>query len=206
MRGRNSEVSIETPDGMQDILCRKIHTDLSRHEETLPDNESLIGPSVQVQLSRVLGNIENQAQFIMKIPHCLQTKDFINVRVRRVDEKRNDAVHDILTKEQTKGNIPYFEVNSSHVIIHTNHFSEYVCSSSGEECLTSIMAFPFGCLTRTENISDVEVSVYLCCSLYKIQDFKTVSKRSYFVYHTFRITKMYRYLSLGQHCCLQMKL
>ena len=78
---------------------------------------------------------------------------------------------------QAKGKIPYFEIDSSHVIIHTNHFSEYVCSSSDDACLRYIMAFPFGNVIqkKEDNISDVQVIVYLCTPLYKIQDFKTVS-------------------------------
>ena len=52
LKGRNSEVSIEIPDGMQNIMCRKIHTDLSRHESNLPHDESIIGPTVEVRFVR----------------------------------------------------------------------------------------------------------------------------------------------------------
>ena len=173
LKGRNSEVSIKTPDGMQNILCRKIHTDLSRHNM---NDESIIGPIVEVHLAH--GNVKDQKQFLLRIPHCLETEDLSTIKVRCVDDKRKDSVQNVPIKKQAMGKIPYFETDSSHVIIHTNHFSEYVCSSSSDECLTSIMAFPFGCLTKTENISHVKVKVYLCCSLFKIQDFKTVSDKT----------------------------
>ena len=177
LKGRNSEVSIETPDGMQNILCRKIHTDLSRHNM---NDESIIGPIVEVHLAH--GNVKDQKQFLLRIPHCLETEDLSTIKVRCVDDKRKDSVRNVPTKEQAMGKIPYFETNSSHVIIHTNHFSEYVCSSSSK-CLTFIMAFPFGSLTKTERKSLVKVQVYLCCSLFKIQDFKTVSNKCSYCIH-----------------------
>ena len=179
LRRRNSEVSIETPERMQNILCRKIHTDLSRHEMNLPHDESIIGPTVEVQLAH--GNEENQKEFILRIPHCLEMNEVSAIKVRCIDDKRKDSVRYVVAKEQAMGTIPYFETNSSHVIIHTNHFSEYVCSSSSDDCLTSIMAFPFGSMWKIEKISHVKVKVYLCCSLFKIQDFKTVSTESRFI-------------------------
>ena len=125
LKGRNSEVSIETPDGMQNILCKKVHTDLSRHNM---NGESIIGPTVEVHLAH--GNVKDQKQFLLRIPHCLETEDLSTITVRCIDDKRKDSVCNVPTKEQAMGKIPYFEADSSHVIIHTNHFSEYVCSSS----------------------------------------------------------------------------
>ena len=177
LKGRNSGVSIETPDGMQNILCRKIHTDLSRHNM---NDESTIGPIVEVHLAH--GNVKDQKQFLLRIPHCLQTDDLSTIKVRCIDDKRKDSVRNVPTKEKAMGKIPYFETNSSHVIIHTNHSSEYVCSSSSDACLTSIMAFPFGWFEKNEDISHVKVTVYLCCSLFKITDFKIVSKKYTFLF------------------------
>ena len=181
LRGCNSEVGIETRDGMQNILCRKIHTDLSRHETNLPHDESIIGPTVEVHLTH--GNAKHQEEFLLRIPHCLHIKDLSAIKVRRVDDKRKDSVQNVPTKEQAMGIIPYFETDSSQVIIHTNHFSEYVCSGSSDKCLTSIIAFPFGRLWKTENISHVKVKLYLCSSLYKIQDFRIVSNKCSFPFH-----------------------
>ena len=99
LRGRNSQVSIQTPHGMQDILCRKIHTDLSRHDVNLPDDESLIGPSVEVHLAHLFGgNEEDQGQFLIKIPHCLEThQELLTVKVRCIDDKKKDAFHEMST-------------------------------------------------------------------------------------------------------------
>ena len=181
LKGRNSEVGIETPNGMQNILCRKIHTDLSRHETNLPHDESIIGPTVEVHLAH--GNVKDQKQFLLRIPHCLETKDLSTIKVRRIDDKRKDSVQNVPTKQQAMGKIPYFETDSTHVIIHTDHFSEYVCSGSSDKCLTSIIAFPFGRLWKTENISHVKVKLYLCSLLYKIQDFRIVSNKCSFPFY-----------------------
>ena len=181
LRGCNSEVSIQTPDGMKNILYRKVHTDLSRHDMNIPYDESIIGPAVEVHLAH--GNVKDQEEFLLRIPHCLQIKDLSAVKVRCINDKTPDSVQNVPTKQQAMGKIPYFETDSSHVTIHTDHFSEYVCSGSSDKCLTSIIAFPFGRLWWSENMSHVKVILYLCCSLYKIQDFRIVSNKCSFPFH-----------------------
>ena len=51
LKGHNSEVSIQIPDGPKNILCRKVHTDLSRHDMNIPYDVSNIGPTVEVHLA-----------------------------------------------------------------------------------------------------------------------------------------------------------
>ena len=86
LKGRNSEVSIQIPDGMKNILRRKVHMDLSRHDMNIPYDVSIIGPTVKVHLAH--GSIKNQEEFLVRISHCLQIKDLSAVKVRRIDDKK----------------------------------------------------------------------------------------------------------------------
>ena len=86
LKGHNSEVSIQIPDGLKNILCRKVHTDLSRHDMNIPYDVSIIGPTVEVHLAH--GSVKNQEEFLVQIPHCLQIKDLSAVKVRCIDDKK----------------------------------------------------------------------------------------------------------------------
>ena len=173
LRKKNSEVRIDVPEGMEDILWRKINTNFSKIHKVIPSEERIIGPTVEVQLKKDQKIGDKETQFIIRIPHRLQGEEEMSaVKVRCVDLKKENGIRVLKNKKVAEGKIPYFEIDSRHVIIHTNHFSEYICSSCSEQCLTSIMVFPFGSLTKNEDITDVNVVVYLCGSLYDIQDFK----------------------------------
>ena len=97
-----------------------------------------------------------------------------SIKIHSGDDKK---IVELKNRQRTSGKIPFYEVDEHHVVIYTNHFTEYICSSCSKTCLSYIMAFPFGCILPGEDGDDTQtkVEVYLCCSLYNIADFKKVS-------------------------------
>ena len=125
LRGRNSDVMIQIPAEIKDVLCRKVYTGFSKREMMIPEDESIIAPVVEVHLKnlkicRVGEGLEHH--FAMKIPHCLQSEDDWSKVVLRYGE-----IHQ-LSKMQNKEEYesrrigPYFEVDSRHIIVHASHF------------------------------------------------------------------------------------
>ena len=112
-----------------------------------------------------------------KFPHCLKTDEQLSlVKVRCGNIQRNIPFEEISRGIYAKDTGPYFEVDNTHIIIFTTHFSQFVCSTCSKAC-DCIMAFPFGSLILTEdnNMTTASVTVILCPSLYNIEDFWKVS-------------------------------
>ena len=99
-----------------------------------------------------------------------------SVKIRSGDVRKRVEFQELKNRQRTSAKIPFFEVDEHHVIIYTNHFTEY-CSSCMKTYLSNIMVFPFGCIFPGEDgdHTQIKVEVYLCCSLYNIPDFQKVS-------------------------------
>ena len=122
----------------------------------------------------------NQSYFQIRIPHCLKGKEHLalDIKVRHGHIDNQDPFQEIQPRDEGSGDLPYFEVNDNYIIIYTTSFSQFVCSSCKKKCDSYIMAFPFGSLDQLEDDKQSLVSVmpYLCCSLYDIEDFQSVSQ------------------------------
>ena len=173
-----SGVTVDVPKGIKGILWQKIHTKFSRFLHIVPDEECYAGPVVELHLVPFLEEETGQQQYKIKIPHCLNTEgERSSLKVRSGDVRKKVDFQELKNKQKASGKIPFYEVDETHVIIYTNHFTEYICSSCSKTCLSYIMAFPFGTIFPGEDgdNTQIKVEVYLCCSLYNIEDFKTVS-------------------------------
>ena len=144
------------------------------------EDKCFVRPVVEVYLEET-----GKHRYTIKIPHCLKTEEErLSVNVRTGDVRKKGLFQKLENKRESSGKIPYYDVDEHHIIIYTNHFTDHICSACKETCFSSIMAFPFGTILPGEDGDDTQaiVEVYLCCLLYNLEDFKTVS----FNYSTLR--------------------
>ena len=137
------------------------------------EDKCFVRPFVEIHVEET-----GQHRYRIKIPHCLKTEEErSSVKIRSGDVQKRVEFQELKNKQKASGKIPFYEVDEHHIIIYTNHFTEYICSSCSKTCLSYTMAFPFGTILPGEDgdHTKIKVEVYLCCSLYNIEDFKTVS-------------------------------
>ena len=189
LRARNSDVMIKIPTEIEDVLYRKIHTEFSKRDMMIPEEESIIAPVVEVHLKNLKIRRAGEGpkrHFEMKIPHCLQSEEETSKVVLRYGEVDGEEkeLHVMQTKEEfdSKGTGPYFEVDSRHIIVHASHFCFLVPSLLRGIYLPFLEAV--SCVTleqsKCRNKTDVTVNVYLCSSLGEIPDFGEVTVHSIF--------------------------
>ena len=177
----NSEVSVDVPSGIKATLWQKVPTEFSRFLHIVPDDECFAGPVVEMHLKPLLTEEIVQYQYRIKIPHCLQTPEGrVSLKVRSGDLRKKIPFSDLNHRQEVAGQIPCFEVDKHHVIIYTDHFTDHICSTCKETCFSHILAFPFGSLLQRSNCrTQATLEVFLCCYLYKIEDFASVSTSFY---------------------------
>ena len=173
----HSQVSVDVPKGIKATLWQKVHTEFSRFLHIVPDDECFVGPVVEMHLKPFLKEKNGQHQYRIKIPHCLKTEEGrLSVKVRSGDLRKKIPFDELKHKHETSGQIPCFEVDEHNVIIYINHFTDHICSTCKEKCFSRILAFPFGSLRQLPNCrTQATLEVFLCCYLYKIEDFLSVS-------------------------------
>ena len=172
----HSDVYVDIPAGIKGTVWQKIHTEFSRFLHIVPGEECFIGPVVELHLKPFPDEESGQRQYRIKIPHCLQTEEErSSVKVRSGDLAKKIPFREMPNKQEASEKLPYYEVDDHHVIIHTHHFSDHICSACFPSCFSNITAYPFGNLFPSRNKTEVVIEVFLCCSLYNIEDFKSVS-------------------------------
>ena len=106
------------------------------------------------------------------------------VKVRCGNIHGNIPFEEICRRSSEYDTEPYFEVTKKHIVIHTDHFSQFVCSTCSKAC-DCIMGFPFGSFVPKEdiNMTTASIKVVLCPSLYNIEDFWEVRRKSHLDYN-----------------------
>ena len=178
LQAPDSDVVVTVPDGVRALLSQKVHSEFSQFRDIIPENECMIGPVVELYLQHQSEVHSRRKKYIIKIPHYLETKDQLSsIKVRCGDVNKGIPFIELRRKFTSCDVMPYYEVDSTHIIISTDNFSQFICTDCGrKESCHNIMVFAFGSIDQQEQkeISRVKVKVFLCSPLYKIGDFKKV--------------------------------
>ena len=176
LQAKDSDVVVTVSERVRALLWQKVHTEFSQFRDIIPDDECMIGPVVELYLQRKVHL--RREKYIIKIPHYLETKEQLSsIKVRYGDANKNVPFTELRRKLTLCDVMPYYEVDSTHIIISTDNFSQFICTYCGKkESCHNIMVFAFGSIDPQEQkkISRVKVKVFLCSPLYKIWDFKKV--------------------------------
>ena len=175
----DSDVSLEVAEGVKSGIEQRIHTDLTRFPDLIPPDECFVSPIVEL-LSKEQSVLLKQGQFKyrIKIPHCLRTQQQLStVKVRCGDVKKKQPFQEVLSGNENAREGAWFDVDVNYIMITTNHFSVFVCSSCGDKsCNDSLVAFLFGSLNTFEEDRETyaQVKAFLCSTLYDIVDYRKV--------------------------------
>ncbi len=190
---QNSGVSISTPAGAQGSISCAVHTDPTLFLDHIPDDECLIAPIVDCQLSD--GTRTDSGWFTLSIP-CCQNVDPNSVRVRHgnIYTEVPEPFEEIMTeseyveafakrflhekedrKKELKSSMYAVRTDSNHIIIFTKEFSQFICTSCKQVCHGQGQAFVFGkILQNIGNGSVASLRLYTCSPLYLIEDYREV--------------------------------
>ena len=166
-----SEVIIEVPEVENAYLLQRNHAELSGIKKYIPEEETIIGPVVEVHLKDVNADadITTEREFKIRIPHCINSEEdkaAVNVRWGTGNE-------DTVLQKLSKGTD--YNVEERHITIRTKQLGLFVTSvPSTAASLGHMMVFPFGSLRKINNTTFVNVRVFLCSHLMAIADFREV--------------------------------
>ena len=172
-----SDISIETDEGVKGIIMQHIHTDFQIVRDATSSRECLISPVVRFHTVESVGDPSPYGyRYKVTIPHCLpRSHDSSSIRVRYGDIYRGTLQGMELGRPQ-EGFKPFYEIQDKSIIVYANHFCDVVCTSAHKICTSKILTLPFG-LIRTFHIdsdvqTNVKVKIFLCSILYSNADLR----------------------------------
>ena len=175
-----SGMCIEVAAGVRSVIMKQVHTDFDSIRKSTPREECLISPVVYLHAHEVCEQKES-AEYRYKaiIPHYLPIgHNLSSVKVRCGNVKRGSLreIRRVKSKDRT---VPYYEVNTNHVTLYSNHFCDVLCTSTDKVCTTKVVALPFGWIGQQKVCSRVitrmKMKTYLCSYLYSDKGLQTVS-------------------------------
>ena len=174
-----SDISIETDEGVNGIIMQHIHNDFQIVRDVTSSRECLISPVVHFHTLESLGDITSSVYWYkVTIPHCLpRGHGSSSIKVRYGDIYRGTLRKMELGRPQ-EGIKPFYEIQDKSITVYANHFCDVVCTSTHKICTSNILTLPFG-LIRTFHIdsdvqTNVKVKIFLCSILYSNADLKKV--------------------------------
>ena len=189
LQGINSKVSLNIPPGLPGVYICRVHPDHARFTRhgIVPESECIVGPFVEFKFKHLQGTPEDELQktpeafYEIFIPHCVsERKHWEDVKVRHGDDvpgkDNQQVVFQEIPSKANRGNAEmYYEMNEHFIKIYTKRFCHFICSRCSNRCDSKLMIFLFGKLEPSEEKTSAEIKAFLCCELYSIADYKSVS-------------------------------
>ena len=193
-----SDISIETDEGVKGIIMQHIHTDFHIIRDVISRRECLISPVVHFYTVESAGDSSLYGyRYKVTIPHCLSgSHDSSSIKVRYGNIYRGTLREMKLGRPQG-GFKPFYEIQDKSITVYANHFCDVVCTSTHKICTSKILALPFG-LIRTldsDKQTNVKVKIFLCSILYKSTSLKKVK-------HYIHLNKFFFPNGLNIYLCL----
>ncbi len=182
LQGDKSDVQLYiTANCPKRAYLMEVRTGLSDSDSIIPDDECFIAPVVEVLAP---AKTETSA-YILRIPHCLAAGDDRNkVKVRMWHENRHPAhaVLEVPSREKCTDGILFYDVDDSHITLHTPHFCKVICTicDTPLHCLRRVVNFCFAKFQTTDINNQfthqVEVRPFFCSLVHEIVDLREVSE------------------------------
>ena len=188
LQGYGSDVSLNIPDGTKAVYMMKVHTD--HFESKSPANdlkfkavitseECIIGPPTEVEYIPLQTQTPTKPKqlYRLKIAHCLSDQNlWEHIIVRRGDVHRSRPFREVPRRNGDDEEDVGFEVDNRYITIHTDGFSQFICTCGRTVCTAAVMVFIMGnpapCVDDDE--TTIHLKNFLCSPLYKIEDYKEV--------------------------------
>ena len=173
-------MSIEVAEGVKSVIMKHVYTDFDSIRKSTPKEECLISPVVHLHAHHLceekeLAEYRYKAVISHYLPHG---HSLSSVKVRHGNIKTG-FLREIRTGKPEGTGVLYYDVDTQHVTLYSNHFCDIVCTSTDKVCTTKVMAFPFGLIGQqrfdTGVITRMKMKTYLCSYLYSDKDLQYVS-------------------------------
>ena len=175
-RDKDSEVHLDVPDGARGIVMGYTHTSFISFADHVPGTECFVSPIPEYHFIPDDNQKEtSEIWFKIHIPHRIKNPDHLKaIRVRHGDIHGDAPFQFVpLTGDGPELNC-FYEVQTSHIVIHTKHFTQFVCTSCKEVCTGYLKTLVYGSMKPFNNQYITELRFHIACSLYDIDDFRMV--------------------------------
>ena len=167
LQAPQSSVKLYAPEGLDGFVYGHMHTDPAPFLYAIPESECLVSPVVDYHMF-IKECIRPDKSFKIFVPHCINNaKDLKHIKVRCGDIHRNVPFSELSSDD--------FDVNITHITIHTKHFSQFICTSCNNVCRAEANALIFGSMSPMWHTpTTAALRLYIASTLYTTQDFKKV--------------------------------
>ena len=139
LQAPQSSVKLYAPEGLDGFVYGHMHTDPAPFIHAIPESECLVSPVVDYHML-IKECIRPDKSFKIFVPHCINNvKDLKHIKVRCGDLHRNVPFSQLSSDD--------FDVNINYIIIHTKHFSQFICTSCNNVCRAEANALIFGSMS-----------------------------------------------------------
>ena len=176
VRVQDTDVSLDIPEGSRGDYQIDVATDFSPYFQTIPVDECVVAPLVDVNLSNVTH--ESDLFHTISIPHNIPNKGDWHLMRVRTGKAYETEFRLILPKKPDDRNSEGFWVEAKFIKIHTRSFSVFLCSICKTVCNESMKAILYGDARAWKQPSfttKVEIKVFLSSYLYQLTAFRRVS-------------------------------
>ena len=179
LQGDGSDVSLAIPVGSQGVYMTRVHTDHLQFKGIIPPEECLIGPPTEVEQINFENQTPTRSKYLYRvnIPHCLMDKElWKHIIVRRGDVYRHRPFREMPRRNPKDEEDFGFEVDNKYITIHTDGFSQFICTCGKTVCTASVLVFVMGSMNPGTEVkgSSIKLKNFLCSFLYNIEDYKQV--------------------------------
>ena len=177
----DSLVRLDIPEGVHGLIITHTHTFFSPFLTVIPESECFISPVPEYCFIPEEDHAtEPEGLFKINIPHSLKSQEFMrSTRVRSGDIHDSSDFRIIPPQSElsvTAGtSTSHYFVNETNIVIHTKHFSQFICTNCKKPCQGEVRAVLYGSLSPCNLELLVEMKLYVTSNLYGIREFMRVS-------------------------------
>ncbi len=185
-----SDVRIEISKGEYGTLQGYVECDPTEYLDHIPDDECLVAPIADFTFSPFKAKRSNNAgEMKIHLKHTIKNEEDIKyLRVRKGNIHKGDSFEIIPHKSSAAGSKTYWEADTNGLTITARHCTQFLCTSCKKNCDNNLQAFVTGAIKGPDESKFAEVRLFLCPSLYHIEDYKSVRFNVIFRILTFLFT------------------
>ena len=182
----NSDANLYIPEGSEGYFLLRTLTDdkIYRDFDNIPDDECFVSAVVEVKYIPLNSGSPQNRDLLhtLKIAHCLPEEDlWKQFIVRQWSGKWYRELQSLDIPIAFEG---CFYVDKQFITIHTNTFSTFTCTISGNICQFKSQTFLCGKMnySKEENETTLEMKSYFCTYLNSLKEFRKVCTSIFFNY------------------------
>ncbi len=171
-----SDVRVQIPKGEYGTLKGYVECDPTHFLEHIPESECLVAPIADFTFSPFTAKLDTYAgKMKICLKHTVNNQENLKyLRVRKGNIQNGGPFEIIPRKVPAGSGGTYWEADTNDLIITARHCTQFICTSCKRNCDNNLQAFMTGAMKTTGQTKFAEARLFLCPSLYRIEDYKSV--------------------------------